>query len=197
MWIRFMAFLATVIFIATGGIMLFALWGYGLTVSDITSFIEASYTAYNTRPAVIAIGIGLLALGLFNVYLCVISLGRKSFVVVRGSAGRIQIAYRSIEELVENAGRDIGGINKISTRVIPRRRKISLEIRLFLAAGKNAIDIAYRLQDLVKEEIHTVLGITNLGEVEVVVRGIAVTKKKRYEDILEGNRASRGIELGR
>lgn len=197
MWSKFMAFLATLIFLGVGSMLLLVLEGDFISLTEILFFIERAYTQFDTRFIIISIGLGLVVLGLFNIYLAVISFRRKSFVNIRGAQGDIQIAYRSIEELVERVRRDVGGIDKIFTRIIPGRRKISLEIKVFLGDVKNVIDISKRVQEFVKEEIEKVLGITNLGKVKVFVKRITLGKEKGYEDILEEKRVSRGIELQR
>jgi len=197
MWSKFMAFLATLIFIATGSALLLALEGDFFSLEEVLSFIEMGYTHFTTRLVIVFIGLGLVILGLFNIYLAVGSLRRKSFIVIRGPQGDIQIAYKSIEELIEKVKRDVEGINKISTRIIHGRRKISLEVRVSLGSVRNVVDISKRIQGFVKEEVEKVLGITNLGEVKVFVKRIAVEKEKRYEDILEQKKVSRGIELQR
>jgi uncharacterized alkaline shock family protein YloU len=196
MWIRLMAFLATIIFIAVGTLLLLALQGDFLTLSQVISFIEQAYTNLNSRLVLLYTGLGLLALGLFNVYLAILSFRRKAFVRIAGSQGEIRIAYGTIENLVEKISRDLGGIDRISTRIISRKKKISLEIRLSLGAVTNVVDISHRLQELVREEMQDVLGIANLGEVKIVVRKIALGRRKaESENILERGRTSRGIEL--
>lgn len=197
MWSKFMAFLVTLVFLAAGSILLLALSGYFVNLEEIFSFVRNAYADFNTRFTIIFIGTGLLALGLFNIYLAMISFRRKNFVVIRGPQGDIQIAYRAIDEVIEKVRRDVGGIDKISTRIIPNRRKISLEIQVFLGSAKNVIDVSRRVQEFVKEEMERVLGITNLGKVKVFVKRIAIEKEKRYEDILEQKRSSREIELQR
>jgi uncharacterized alkaline shock family protein YloU len=197
MWIRFMAFLATLIFIAAGCIMALTWEGSFVSLSEILSLIEEAYANLNSRVAIISIGLGLLALGLFNIYLALISLRKKTYVGIGGPQGEIRIAFKTIEELVEKVSRELGNINKVSTRIIPGRRKISLVVMLFLGNVKDVIEISRRIQTQVKEEIENVLGIKNLGEVKVLVKKIAVEKPKKYEDILEEQRISRGIELHR
>ncbi len=195
MWVRFMAFLATIIFIAVGGLLLLGLEGGFISLNDIFFFLESSYSNLKGHLVIISIGLGLFALGIFNVYLAFLSLRRKSFVAVKGSQGDIQIAYRTIEEIVENVARNIGGIEKVSTRIIRGRKRISLVVKLFLGNVKNVIDISQRVQEFIRDEIENVLGIKNLKEVRVLIRRIALEKPKRYEDILEERRSSRGIEL--
>lgn len=196
MWIRFMAFLVTLIFIGTGTLLLLALQGDFITLSQVISFIEQAYTNFSSRVTIIYIGLGLLVLGVFNVYLALLSFRRKAFVIIPGAQGEIKIAYGTLENLVEKTGRDLGGINRISTRIIPRKRKISLEIRLSLSQAVNVVDISHRLQDLVREQLGEVLGIANLGDVKIVVRKIALGRRRaESENILERGRTSRGIEL--
>ena len=196
MWIRFMAFLATLIFIGAGSLLLLALQGDFLTLSQVISFIEQAYTNFSSRVTIIYIGLGLLVLGLFNVYLALLSFRRKAFVIMPGAQGEIKIAYGTLENLVEKTGRDLGGIDRISTRLIPRKKKISLEIRLSLSQAVNVVDISHRLQDLVREQLGEVLGISSLGEVKVVVRKISLGRRKaESENIMERGRTSRGIEL--
>ena len=197
MWSKFMAFLATLIFIAAGSALLLALEGDFFSLEEVLFFIEMAYTDFFTRFVIIFIGLGLVILGLFNIYLALGSFRRKSYVVIRGAQGPIQIAHKTIEDLVEKVRRDVGGINKVSTRIIHGRRKISLEVRLFLGSVRNVIDISKRVQGAVKEDVEKVLGITNLGEVKVFVKKITLEKGKKYEDILEQKQNSRGIELQR
>lgn len=196
MWSRFMAFLATLIFIAAG-VLLLAMGGDIISLRECIYFIERGYSSLNMRFLLVSIGVGLLALGVFNIYFALIRFRKRSFVKVKGPQGEIQIALRAIEELVEKVSSEIGGIKKISTRVIPKRRKIALELRAFLGTVKNVVEISERLQESVKGEIESVLGVTNVGEVRVIVKRIDLEKKKSYEDILEEKRTSRGIELNR
>lgn len=196
MWSRFMAFLATIIFIGLGGVLLLALQGDFIPLEQIIEFIRQTYINFNGRIAVLYTGLGLLALGLFNVYLALGSFRRKAFVRIPGSQGEIKIAYGTIENLVEKISRDLGGIDRISTRIIPRKKKISLEIRISLGAVTNVVDISHRLQELVREQMEDVLGIANLGDVKIVVRKIALGRRRTEgENILERGRTSRGIEL--
>ena len=196
MWIRFMAFLVTIIFIGLGSLLLLALQGDFIPLEQIIEFIRQTYTNFNGRIAVLYTGLGLLVLGLFNVYLALLSFRRKAFVIIPGAQGEIKIAYGTLENLVEKTGRDLGGIDRISTRIIPKKKKISLEIRLSLGAAVNVVDISHRLQDLVREQLGEVLGIANLGDVKVVVRKISLGRRKaESENILERGRSSRGIEL--
>ncbi|MBL7171030.1 MAG: alkaline shock response membrane anchor protein AmaP [Candidatus Omnitrophica bacterium] len=197
MWSKFMAFLATLIFIATGSAFLLALEGDFIPLSEVLSFIDRAYTDFSTRLVVIFTGLGLVILGLFNIYFALGSFRRKSYVAIRGAQGPIQIAHKTIEELVEKVRRDVGGIDKVSTRIIHGRRKISLEVRVSLGSVRNVIDISKRIQGAVKEDVERVLGITNLGEVKVFVKKITLEKGKKYDDILEQKQTSRGIELQR
>lgn len=197
MWNRFMAFLATLIFIAGGILLLAILEGSFIGVNEVMTFIESSYTDLNTRFAIFLIGSCALLLGLFNVYRAILRFRRKSYVDIHGKNGNIQIAHKSIEGIVEKIRRETDGIEKISTRITSGRKKVSLEIRLFLGNVRNVIDLSRRVQEQVKADMENVLGISNIGEIRISVRRLSLEKEKSYEDILEGRRTSRGIELNR
>ncbi len=94
-----------------------------------------------------------------------------SFIAFKSTAGKIIITRSAINELAQRTCSQIETIGKCSTRIKTRGGTLKIEVRIQLLAGSKLNDVTSDLQTHLTHAFGEILGIENLGDINVVVTG--------------------------
>jgi uncharacterized alkaline shock family protein YloU len=68
-------------------------------------------------------------------------------------------------------------ISQLKTKIIPKRKKLNIQIRLRIESGSHLKSIEESLQSDIREALHESLGIDTIGYIDIIATGIKDTKK--------------------
>lgn len=85
------------------------------------------------------------------------------------------ITRSAISELAQRICDQIETVGKCSTRIKTRGGTLKIEVRIQLMAGSKLGDVTADLQERLNHALSEILGIENLGEINVIVTGFIGT----------------------
>ena len=99
----------------------------------------------------------------------------RSFTAFKSTSGKIMITRSAISELAHRICDQIDTVGKCSTRIKTRGGTLRIEVRIQLLAGSKLGDVTSDLQNRLTHALGEILGIENLGEINVIVTGFIGT----------------------
>ena len=95
----------------------------------------------------------------------------RSFTAFKSTSGKIMITRSAISELARRICDQTETVGKCSTRIKTRGGTLKIEVRIQMMAGSKLGDVTSDLQDRLNHALGEILGIENLGEINVIVTG--------------------------
>lgn len=127
-------------------------------------------TIYLTPDRLLIGGIILFGAGLLPVILKVIELRRSRYVAFDNPEGEVAIALNTIEEFINRVGRDAEGVIELKPSINPRKRAgVEIILEVILEEGVNIPQLTEMIQHRVKTQVQELLGIENIGAIQINV----------------------------
>lgn len=134
----------------------------------------------NTLTCIIAIVTFFAALKT-TVFLSKTSFKKKSTIMVDTNQGRIQIAQETIENTAKNVARNHEEVKDLQVRMIKENRKINIYMSLLVYPHTNIIELSSKVQDEVKEAIHSTTGV-KVNNVDIKIKNIAEGRSNQIKN---------------
>jgi hypothetical protein len=93
----------------------------------------------------------------------------RSFTAFKSTSGKIMITRSAISELAQRICDQTETVGKCSTRIKTRGGSLKIEVRIQMMAGSKLGDVTSDLQERLNHALGEILGIENLGEINVIV----------------------------
>lgn len=97
----------------------------------------------------------------------------KDFTAYNNQSGRVRVARKAITDLVRRTCATTPGIARSKPEVRTRGRKLRIRVIVKLRAGYRVDDVSNDLQRNLKRNLREVIGIENLGPIDVIVSGFS------------------------
>ena len=108
----------------------------------------------------------------------------KDEFVVKGEGGNISITYEAVSRYVKNVLYGIDCIDAVKTTLGQSKKGITVNIAVKIKATKTLGEIDKQIRKRIKDGLSVVLGLENIGEINVSFKEIGY-KKKTYEEIVQ------------
>ena len=95
----------------------------------------------------------------------------RSFTAFISNSGQIMITRSAISELAQRICDQTDSVGKCSTQVKTQGGILKIEVRIQMVTGSILGDVTSDLQNRLNHALGEILGIENLGEINVIVTG--------------------------
>ncbi len=102
----------------------------------------------------------------------------KSF-SIQNSEGEIRITFSAIEDMLKKSTSKIEGVEDIRPRVIDGKRGLEILSRVSVSEDVGIPQITMRIQDVIKSQVHDVLGIEEMGAIRTHIYKIASKAREK------------------
>lgn len=132
-----------------------------------------------THPILAYLILGVFAFILALVVLKLLTSAFKSprLIAYKTEKGMVQVNRGAISDLVRSICNNDSHISQLKTKIIPKRKKLNIQIRLRIESGSHLKSIEESLQSDIREALHESLGIDTIGYIDIIATGIKDTKK--------------------
>ena len=103
--------------------------------------------------------------------------GGRHVILAEGALGRVKVSVQAIEDLVIKVVSQMDGVKEVKPRIVSGEKGVGVKIQASVSPELNIPETAEKMQNLVKERILAVTGVTFVG-VEVTVESIIVSKPR-------------------
>jgi len=104
--------------------------------------------------------------------------------VVKGEGGNISITYDAVSRYVKNVLYGIESVDAVKTTLAQSKKGIIVNIAVKIKATKTLGEIDKQIRKRIKDGLSVVLGLENIGEINVSFKEIGY-KKKTYDEIVQ------------
>ena len=104
--------------------------------------------------------------------------------VVKGDGGNISITYDAVSRYVKNVLYGIESVEAVKTTLAQSKKGIIVNIAVKIKATKTLGEIDKQIRKRIKDGLSVVLGLENIGEINVSFKEIGY-KKKTYDEIVQ------------
>ena len=91
--------------------------------------------------------------------------------------GIVQVNRSAISDLVYSICKKDSHISQLRTKVIPKKKKLNIQIRLRIESGSHLKSIEESLQTEIRQALLESLGIDNIGHIDIIATGIKDARK--------------------
>ncbi|MBU0534052.1 MAG: alkaline shock response membrane anchor protein AmaP [Candidatus Omnitrophica bacterium] len=168
----FMLFLATVVFITLGVLLIL------LSLDVIT--VDALVKDHSFK--ILIGGISFALLGIAEIIIAVQSLNKMPVVAFSNPLGEVRVAYDALEGYVKSLSTEIHEIKDAKPQVVAGRDGIEIHVRLVVERDVNLPELTSKFQDLVSRYVKDVMGIDSITAIKVYVQRIATRKDRSIQE---------------
>ncbi|MDP0500316.1 MAG: hypothetical protein Q7P63_09475 [Verrucomicrobiota bacterium JB022] len=90
----------------------------------------------------------------------------------RAQGGRVEIAPRTLRNLINHAVMGVPGVEKLHSKFGTRRRKLHIHCYLDLMATAKLPEVEAELKHRIREALRNQFGLENIGDIDVTVKKI-------------------------
>ena len=120
------------------------------------------------------LGAALVLLALFFLWAHVRCSRKARCIAFENPQGEVDIAVSAVEDFIRRIGIDFPEVKEIEPSIRGGRRGISVVVRVVLWSGGSIPNISEKIQDKIKEEVQSSMGI-DVGTVSVIVNKVIPT----------------------
>ncbi|KAF0094200.1 MAG: hypothetical protein E1N59_2091 [Puniceicoccaceae bacterium 5H] len=96
----------------------------------------------------------------------------RPIVPFRAQGGRVEIAPRTLRNLIDHAVMGVPGVEKLRSKFGTKKRKLYVHVYLDLMATAKLPEVEAELKHRIREALRNQFGLENIGEIDVTVRKI-------------------------
>ena len=97
--------------------------------------------------------------------------------------GRVMVSRSAIQELVQNACKEVEQIHRPNVRIRTRRGTCHLKVGIKLESGGKLRELEEKLQQHLRQSLTDTLGIEKLGAIDVTATGFKDKKSSKAENL--------------
>ena len=127
--------------------------------------------ANNTVTCIVALVTFFAALKT-TIFLSKTNTKKKSAIMVDTTQGRIQIAQETIENTAKSVAKSHEEVKDVQVRMLKEKRAVNVYMSLLVLPNTNIIEVSSKVQDEVKEAIHSTTGV-KVNNVDIKIKNIA------------------------
>lgn len=151
-----------------GGMLICGFFGL---FNALTS-LETSVTLVLNAPWSLIFGVLIFGLGLLFVVSTLLKFKKEQYIAFENPNGEVTISVAAVEDFVLRTAKNFVEIKELHPIIIPKNDGVSIQIKAVLWAGFNIPEITEKVQNEVKKQVQTILGIENIANVEIKVTKI-------------------------
>ena len=131
----------------------------------------------NKLPA-LAAGLLLFLLVLLYSYTGSYRADYERYITFEGEGGSVRVSRRAVRDFLSGIAAEFSTIEKLESELTMRRENIDVELHVAVRPGCHIPELSRMLQERVRTTMRVSLGITQVGNVDVLVQEIAGTVPK-------------------
>lgn len=175
-----MGFLTVLIYIVLSlatGLILIGLSLEIITVDIFTAYLSKIPADFPLRWTTVLVGLLLILLCVRYMQASFLRLRKNKSITFKSEEGKVSITLVAIEDMLKKMLETKTEISRIKPKVILRKKGIEVIARGILTAEVNLVEFTKKIQEQVREKVHTLLGEEKQVQVNLEIRKIALSKK--------------------
>lgn len=163
---RIVSVLAVVLLLATGAAMLWCRFPRVIAVpGDIQTFLAAAHRSGRVGALFVAVGLGWVATFGW-------SRRQSRFIAFENPGGEVRVSVSAIAEYLARIAGDFPWLVSSKPVVTVQGRRVSVDMQCRVKAGHPLPELSRSLQNRVRDSLAKALGLAEIENVAVTVRGI-------------------------
>lgn len=139
--------------------------------NSIESF-DNVYSILTRRPWSLLFGLLFSAAGIFYIFMTLTTLRRNQYIAFENPSGEVTISVAAVEDFVYRTAKDFVEVKELYPSIKAKNNGVSICIRAVFWSGANIPEVTEKMQNEVKRQVQSILGIENIANVEIKVSKI-------------------------
>ena len=146
-----------------------------IKLGSLIAILQTIYTQDRLR-LIIGIAAGVILFKNFLYYqLLSMSLGRKT-IAFDNPSGRVSVSLPALEDLIRRTINKSPEVKQSKSSVVASKKGLRVTVKLILRSARNIPDLTSRIQEIVQNKVHEMIGISEPVNVTVYVSKIVPDK---------------------
>ncbi len=146
-----------------------------IKLGSLVMILQTIYTQDRLR-LIIGITAGVILFKNFLYYqLLSMNLGRKT-IAFDNPSGRVSVSLSALEDLIRRTINKFPEVKQSKSNVVTSKKGLRVTVKLILRSGRNIPELTSRIQDLVQNKVHEMIGISEPVNVTVYISKIVPDK---------------------